>query len=90
MPFPPGLPRLKEESALSRARRTGAAASRRAASRMAEQWLELVASPEWQTLAHRFPEAIARLEAAAGDDGRSGAWHGGEPDHDGSTGADES
>ncbi|KAL4438659.1 hypothetical protein ABPG77_006263 [Micractinium sp. CCAP 211/92] len=79
----------EEDAALSRAQRTGAAASRRATSRMAEQWLELVASPEWQTLAHRFPEAIARLEAAAGDEGRSEAGHGGEPDQDGNTGAGE-
>lgn len=83
------MPCLQEDAALSRAQRTGAAASRRATSRMAEQWLELVASPEWQTLAHRFPEAIARLEAAAGNEGRSGAEHGCEPDQDGNTGAGE-
>ncbi|KAL4440064.1 hypothetical protein ABPG75_003065 [Micractinium tetrahymenae] len=58
----------EEEAALSRAQRAGAAASRRAGARMAEQWLDLVASPEWRSLAHRFPEAIARLEAVATDE----------------------
>lgn len=69
------LPALQEEAALSRAQRTGTAAARRAAARMAEQWLELVASPEWRALTRRFPEAVARLEAVASSEGRGGAEH---------------
>ncbi|KAL4854491.1 Retinoblastoma-binding protein 5 [Chlorella vulgaris] len=57
--------RTKEEEALQHAQRSGEAASRRAGARMAEQWLALEASPEWQTLARRFPETLLHLMAAA-------------------------
>lgn len=69
-PLACSLRHAQEEAALARAQRVGAAASRRAAAHMAEQWLDLVASPEWRALSQRFPEAVARLEAVAGEEGR--------------------
>ncbi|KAI3431641.1 hypothetical protein D9Q98_004688 [Chlorella vulgaris] len=65
--------RTKEEEALQHAQRCGEAASRRAGDRMAEQWLALKASPEWQTLARRFPETLLDLMAAAKDCVQPGA-----------------
>jgi hypothetical protein len=64
---------VQEEEALQHAQRSGEAASRRAGDRMAEQWLALEASPEWQTLARRFPETLLDLMAAAKDCVQPGA-----------------
>ncbi len=65
---------LQEEEALERAQRAGEAASSLAGERMAEQWIALTRTPEWRTLAARFPDTIRQLSAAAvsGGDGEGG------------------
>ena len=67
-------PILQEEEALERAQRAGEAASSLAGERMAEQWVALTRTPEWRTLAARFPDTIRQLsEAAAAGGGGAGA-----------------
>ena len=70
LPFKP----LQEGEALERAQRAGEAASSLAGERMAEQWIALTRTPEWRTLAARFPATIRQLSAAAaaGGDGEGG------------------
>ena len=67
-------PILQEEEALERAQRAGEAASSLAGERMAEQWVALTGTPEWRTLAARFPDTIRQLSeaAAAGGEGAGG------------------
>ncbi|KAI7841161.1 hypothetical protein COHA_005127 [Chlorella ohadii] len=64
----------QEGEALERAQRAGEAASSLAGERMAEQWIALTRTPEWRTLAARFPATIRQLSAAAaaGGDGEGG------------------
>lgn len=65
---------MQEEEALERAQRAGEAASSLAGERMAEQWIALTRTPEWRTLAARFPDTIRQLSqaAAGGGDGAGG------------------
>lgn len=58
-------PRLQEEESLERAQRSGEAAAGRASQRMAQEWLELTRTPEWRTLATRYPQAVSQLSEAA-------------------------
>ena len=54
---------------MERAQRTGEEAARRASTRMTEEWMDLVNSTEWRQLAHRFPNVMQELAAAAGGNG---------------------
>lgn len=69
---------MQEEEALERAQRAGEAASSLAGERMAEEWIALTRTPEWHTLAARFPDTIRQLSqaAAGGGDGVGGGAEG--------------